>query len=50
MPQCMHLVFLVIELWSFPQNLNVEEEQGLGQNDSSVNIFVFPAPKQEKIS
>ena len=27
---------------------NVEEEQDLGQKDLSVNIFVFPAPKQEK--
>ena len=31
------------------KNLNVEEEQDLGENDSSVNIFVFPAPKQEKL-
>ena len=32
------------------KTVNVEEEQDLGQNYSSVNIFVFPEPKQEKIS
>ena len=33
-----------------PKILNVEEEQDLGQNDSSVNIFVFPEPKRGKHS
>ena len=33
--------FLSCDLAS--KTLNVEEEQDLGQNDSSVNILVFPA-------
>ena len=53
---CFHApvyVFRVPSSWIvilFPKKLNVEEEQDLGQNASSVNIFVFPARKQEKIS
>ena len=50
MPQCMYLVVLVLELDLVSKNLNVEEEQDVGHHDSSVNIFVFPEPKQEKIS
>ena len=40
--------FLSCELVS--KNLNVEEEQNLGENYSCVYIFVFPAPKQGKNS
>ena len=40
--------FLSCDLVS--KTFNVAEEQDLGQNDSSVNVFVFPASKPEKIS
>ena len=44
------LCFLFLSCDLVSKNSDVEEEQDLGQNDSFVNIFVFPAPKQEKIS
>ena len=44
MLQCIYLVILGVELYS----CYVEEEEDLGKNNSSVNIFVFPERYFEK--
>ena len=49
--QCMYVVILVVQMCScfqkFERWLIVEEEQDLDKIDTSVNIFVFPAPNLE---